>query len=79
MKMSEYLFGEQRYGIHAIYLLPEDNGIGVCCDCRTLTHLILDTTGEVTDFNHIDLPEQSFTCDGCETTHWFTIKPYEAR
>lgn len=62
------------YGIHAVWRLPEGNGVGVCCECRTQTELILDADG-VTDLARIDLAEQSFTCDGCGTTHWFTLAP----
>ena len=66
----------QKYGVHAVWPLPEGNGVGICCDCRTVTDLIIDMGG-VTDPAQIDLPEQSFTCDGCGTTHWFTLKPPE--
>ena len=65
---------ERRYGIRAIWALPEGNGVGVCCECRTRTEIIIGMTG-VTDLAHIDLAEQSFTCDGCGTTHWFTLGP----
>ena len=65
---------QRRYGIHAIWPLPEGNGVGVCCECRTRTELIIDAS-DVTDAAHIDLAEQSFTCDGCGTTHWFTLSP----
>lgn len=61
-------------GIHAVWLLPEGNGFGICCDCRAQTELIIDMSG-VTDAAHIDLPEQAFTCDGCGTTHWFRLAP----
>jgi hypothetical protein len=60
--------------IHAVWPLPGGDGVGVCCECRTLTELIIDVSG-VPDGGRIDLPEQSFTCDGCGTTHWFTITP----
>lgn len=68
---------ERRYGVHAVWPLPEGNGIGVCCECRTRTELIIDMTG-VTDLARIDLPEQSFTCDGCGTVHWFSLGPQRA-
>jgi hypothetical protein len=69
---------ERRYGIHAIWALPEGSGAGICCECRTRTELILDTT-DVADLAHTGLAEQSFTCDGCGTTHWFTLGALEAR
>ncbi len=74
--------GEPRYtlrrqGIHAMWPLPDGSGVGICCGCRAQTKLIIDTGG-VTDWAHVDLPEQSFTCGGCGTTHWFRISAGEA-
>ena len=67
----------RRQGIHAMWPLPDGSGVGVCCECRAQTEIIFDTGG-VTDWAHIDLPEQSFTCGGCGTTHWFRIGAGEA-
>ena len=65
---------ERSYGIHAVWPLPEGNGVGICCECRTQTELIIDAS-DVTDGVHMALPEAAFTCDGCGTTHWFTLTP----
>jgi hypothetical protein len=62
----------QSYGIHAVWALPDGNGIGVCCGCRAQTEIIIDM-GNVTGPAHIDLPEQAFTCGGCGTVHWFRL------
>ncbi len=65
------------YGIHAVWPLPDGRGVGVCCECRAQAELIIDM-GDVTDPARIDLPEQSFTCHGCGTSHWFRIGAGEA-
>ena len=65
---------ERVYGVHAVWRLPEGTGVGVCCECRTQTELIIEASDEIIRYPvHIDLAEQSFTCDGCGTTHWFTL------
>lgn len=47
--------------------LAED-GIEVWCDCATITVLQFDGVP--------DKPvEAAFTCDGCQSTHWFTFGP----
>jgi hypothetical protein len=63
---------QRQYGIEATWLLPEGNGVGVCCECRTRTEILIDTSG-IADGERIDLPQQAFTCSGCGTVHWFTL------
>lgn len=47
---------------------PVPNGVEILCDCATITVL------DVSDVPAGALPlEQAFTCDGCETVHWFVL------
>jgi hypothetical protein len=39
------------------------------CDCATTTHLIVEDADSVPDG-----AEAAFTCDGCHSVHWFTIR-----
>lgn len=48
--------------------LPPDQGGGVLavCDCGTSTHLVLNGLEHLTETR-----EMAFTCDGCQSVHWF--------
>lgn len=49
---------------------PDGKGVAVTCDCATTTVLVFEDIES--------LPEQreaAFTCDGCQTTHWFRVGP----
>lgn len=53
-----------------LYARPaEGGGLEIGCDCGTVTHLIIDGTGQLTG-----TVEMSFTCD-CLSVHWFTVGP----
>ena len=50
------------------YLPPERDGevrALLTCDCGTATDLAVAVDGDC---------EAAFTCGGCQTSHWFTIK-----
>lgn len=53
---------------------PVKDGVLLVCECGTETHLVTvrrDATGAL-------IPtwrEAAFTCEGCGTSHWFTIEP----
>lgn len=40
----------------------------VTCDCGTSTDLTVEIGGETPGGQ-----QAAFTCDGCQTSHWFTI------
>ena len=47
-----------------------DDGFLAVCDCGVETHVI--TVNKARDPTPMEF---AFTCDGCGTSHWFTIKP----
>lgn len=51
-----------------------DGGFDFLCDCGTRTHVHIlfeetDAQGAIVG------GEFSVTCDGCETSHWFSYRP----
>ena len=38
------------------------------CDCATTTHLTVEIIGQLATAQ-----EAAFTCDGCQSVHWFTM------
>lgn len=47
-----------------------ENGFIATCDCATTTEVVIG------DLDHItETAEFPFTCDGCNSTHWFTARP----
>lgn len=47
---------------------PAPEGVELLCDCATITVL------DLRDVPVEALPlEQAFTCDGCQSVHWFTL------
>ena len=44
------------------------------CDCATTTHLTVDIIGQLATAQ-----EAAFTCDGCQSVHWFTMTPEPRR
>ncbi len=54
------------------FLPPERDGqvrVLLSCDCGTPTDLTVAVEGELRDGK----AEAAYTCDGCGTSHWFTI------
>lgn len=57
--------------VGAEFLPPERDGevrALLTCDCGTATDLTVVLAGTVTGGG-----EAAFTCDGCGTSHWFTV------
>lgn len=47
---------------------PAPEGVEILCDCATITVL------DLRDVPMEALPlEQTFTCDGCNSVHWFIL------
>lgn len=40
------------------------------CDCGGVTHLTVEIVGRLATAQ-----EAAFTCDGCQSVHWFTMRP----
>ncbi len=58
--------------VAAEYLQPEQDGqvrVLLSCDCGTPTDLTVAIEGEIPG-----KAEAAFTCDGCQTVHWFEIR-----
>ena len=63
----------QRSLIAVKWLQPEQDGelrVLLTCDCGSATDLTVRLDGPVHAGGQT---EAAFTCDGCHTTHWFTI------
>jgi hypothetical protein len=56
----------------SVELLPAENDGDIrallICDCGTATDLTVRLEGPVAEG-----AEAAFTCDGCGTSHWFTV------
>ena len=55
------------------FLQPDRDGqvrALITCDCGTATDLTVEIQGE---FGAKGITEAAFTCDGCQTPHWFTM------
>lgn len=51
-----------------VWVKPAPSGVEVLCDCATITVF------DLSDVPAGTLPlEQAFTCDGCQSVHWFTL------
>lgn len=56
---------------------PVDDGVLLVCSCGHETHVV--TVQYDAEGKPIPTPmEQAFTCEGCGTHHWFTIRPDDA-
>lgn len=49
-----------------------NNSLEIGCDCGTVTILTIEGVDRITE-----LHEEPFTCDGCHSTHWFTVGPMD--
>ena len=47
----------------------QGGGLEIACDCGNFTHLRI----EFEDGAELEAHEVPFTCDGCLSTHWFTL------
>ena len=58
--------------IVSIEPVPPEQGGGLLigCDCGSITHLILAGLEELTQAR-----ELAVTCDGCQSSTWFTVTP----
>lgn len=61
-------------GLAGVTPVPAALGVGVFadCDCGTTTRLMFNPD-DVTEIR-----ELAFTCDGCQSVHWFRIGPLSA-
>lgn len=52
--------------------VPAEQGGGVLigCDCGTSTQLVIEGVANLTHKT-----ELAFTCDGCQSVHWFWVGP----
>lgn len=55
-----------------------EGGFLALCDCAISTHVVvavLDEHGqEIRELAKVGKIEAAFTCDGCGTSHWFTME-----
>lgn len=54
------------------FLQPDLDGqvrVLLTCDCGTETDLTVEVRGEIPGSQ-----EAAFTCGGCQTSHWFTLR-----
>lgn len=58
--------------IVSIQPVPPEQGGGILigCDCGTTTQLVVEGLEQVTEAR-----ELAFTCDGCQSSTWFTVGP----
>lgn len=47
-------------------------GIELGCDCGTNTILVIADADQITEPREV-----AFTCDGCNSTTWFTVRPVD--
>jgi hypothetical protein len=56
------------------YVRVHELGLEALCDCGTTTILTVDPE----DIRRLGPgQETAFTCDGCQSVHWLTLKPTE--
>lgn len=57
-----------------LYVRPvpaeQGGGVEIACDCGTITQLIIEDAGQLTEPR-----EAALTCEGCQSVHWFTVGP----
>ena len=68
--MSDYLPPPR--SILSIEAVPPEEGSGllIACDCGSVTQLVIDGLEHLSGRR-----ELAFTCDGCQSSTWFTVGP----